>query len=141
MKTVVLSVIAAICTSGLALPASGPNWLADAGNQAPSPSDAGFRFPALELQGQLRGTLSFSKCTYMSGLTCKVKYSGDHPLPSRVYFLEFDAEGRQAGPEVRLIYPRLEPGEVGSATFRLRSSSPARVKLRGEWKGAWQDPY
>ena|SRR5437879_9416611 len=32
-------------------------------------------------------------------------------------------------------------GEAGYATFRIRSSSPTKDVLRGEWKGPWRDPY
>jgi len=109
--------------------------------QAGESKSAGFRYPRFELQGKLSATLTVSGCEYISGMTCKVSYTGTNPLPSRVYFVEFDEAGHQAGREVRLLYPRLEPGETGSATFRIRLSSPARVRLRGEWKGPWQSPY
>jgi hypothetical protein len=102
---------------------------------------AGLRYPTLELLGQLKDIFAVGKCEYISGMTCKIKYTGAHPLPSRVYFVEFDEHGKRAGAEVRVLYPRLEPGETGSATFRTRLSSPTRVRLRGEWKGPWQDPY
>ena len=49
--------------------------------------------------------------------------------------------GKAGGPDVRLLYPRLEPGETGSGTFRIRLSFPAKVRRRGDWKGPWQDPY
>jgi hypothetical protein len=101
---------------------------------------AGIRSPTFELLGQLKDIFAVGKCEYISGMTCKIKYTGVHPLPSRVYFMELDENGKRAGEEVRLLYPRLEPGETGSATFRTRLSSPTRVRLRGEWKGPWQNP-
>jgi hypothetical protein len=104
-------------------------------------SEAGFRYPTLELLGQLKDIFAVGKCEYISGMTCKIKYTGSHPLPSRVYFVEFDEAGKLAGAEVRLLYPRLEPGETGAATFSTRLSSPTKVRLRGEWKGPWQNPY
>jgi hypothetical protein len=110
------------------------------GQTGPS-SEAGFRYPTLELLGPLRDVFAVGKCEYISGMTCKIRCKGAHPLPSRVYFVEFDENGKQAGAEVRLLYPRLERGETGSATFRIRLSSPTRVRLRGEWKGPWQNPY
>ena len=109
--------------------------------QVGTSSRAGFRYPTLELLGQLKDTFTISKCEYVSGMTCQIKFTGTHPLPSRVYFVEFDEKGKQAGREVRLLYPRLEPGQTGSATFRIRLSSPTSVRLRGEWKGPWQAPY
>jgi hypothetical protein len=126
--------------SALCVPSGLAQALAPAGQTGGS-TMAGFRYPRFELQGKLSATLTVSVCEYISGMTCKVRYTGVHPLPSRVYFAEFDETGHQAGPEVRLLYPRLEPGETGSATFRLRLLSPARVRLRGEWKGQWQNPY
>ena len=117
------------------------------GPAAPLPQEPGtltesqFRYPTFDLRGQLRETFSLGRCEYISGMTCKIRYTGAHPLPSRVFFVEFDKNGHQAGPELRLLYPRLGRGETGSATFRIRLVSPARVKLRGEWKGPWQDPY
>jgi hypothetical protein len=110
-------------------------------DQSSASEETDWSYPTFELQGKLRDTFTISECSYISGMTCRIKYTGTHPLPSRVYFVEFDEKGNQAGPEVRLIYPRLDPGEKGWATFGIRLSSPARVRLRGEWKGPWQDPY
>lgn len=95
----------------------------------------------MELQGDLSKIFDVCGCEYISGMTCRIHYNGARPLPSQVFFSEYDDKGNRAGPEVRLIYPKLEPGETGYATFRIRRSSPAKVSLRGEWKGPWRDPY
>jgi hypothetical protein len=102
---------------------------------------AGLKYPAVDLEGQLKETFSILKCEYISGLSCKIRYTGAKPLPTRVFFTEFDAAGHQGGAEVRLLYPELKAHEAGTATFRLRLSSPAKVKLRGEWNGPWENPY
>ena len=93
------------------------------------------------LRGHLKETFTLCGCEYLSGMTCRIEYSGARPLPSEVFFQEFDKAGTPAGPEVRLIYPNLKPGETGFATFHIRSSSPAKISLRAEWKGPWKDPY
>lgn len=103
--------------------------------------ESGFRIPAFELKGRLAKIFSISDCEYISSLTCKIRYSGSVALPSEVFFEEFDEHGRRAGPRVRLIYPKLERGERGSATFRTRLSIPAKIVLQGEWNGPWRDPY
>ena len=99
------------------------------------------RIPPFELRGNLAKIFSISDCQYISGLTCKIRYNGAAPLPSEVFFEEFDEHGRKAGARVRLIYPKLERGERGSATFRIRLASPAKIVLQGEWNGPWRDPY
>jgi hypothetical protein len=106
----------------------------------PTP-DIGFRYPEMVLQGHLSEIFTLCGCEYISGMTCRIEYNGARPLPREVFFKEFDESGKAAGPEVRLIYPRLEPGETGYATFRIRSGSPTRISLRGEWKGPWKNPY
>lgn len=97
--------------------------------------------PVFVLKDKLQGIFAISHCQFISGLTCKVTYNGKAPLPSEVFFTEFDAEGHRAGKRVRLIYPHLNPGERGAATFRLRSSNPATIELTGVWDGPWKDPY
>jgi hypothetical protein len=100
-----------------------------------------FRIPKFELAGKLSKIFKVSRCEYISGLTCRIHYNGKLPLPSEVFFTEFDDHGKKAGPRVRLIYPELNPGETGIATFRIRLSSPAKIVLEGEWNGPWRDPY
>jgi hypothetical protein len=108
-----------------------------------SASQAGdvFKYPRLILQGRLASTFVIDQYEYISGMTCRIALKGGGVLPSQVFFIEFDAAGKQIGRKVRLIYPQLNRGETGKATFRLRSGSPAKVVLRGEWKGPWKDPY
>lgn len=109
--------------------------------EAKTDTDYAFRIPRFELKGKLAKIFSVSRCEYISGLTCRIHYNGAIPLPSEVFFTEFDEHGRQAGARVRLICPELKPGETGQATFRIRLISPARIVLQGEWKGPWRNPY
>ena len=113
------------------------------GQSTPRPKDAdnGFHTPKIELRGKLSQIFTVTGCEYISGLTCRIHYNGALPLPSEVFFTEFDERGRQAGPQVRLIYPELKRGETGAATLRIRSSRPAKIVLQGEWNGPWRDPY
>ncbi|HVB88032.1 MAG TPA: hypothetical protein VNK23_15330 [Candidatus Dormibacteraeota bacterium] len=101
----------------------------------------GFVIPKFELAGKLSKIFTVSRCEYISGLTCHIHYNGKLPLPSEVFFTEFDEHGKKAGPRVRLIYPKLNSGETGVATFRIRLSTPAKIVLEGEWNGPWRDPY
>src|SRR5437879_110817 len=95
----------------------------DRGRSAGHPTaDDGFRYPSFELAGDLKDIFEVRDCKYLSGMTCRIHYNGVRPLPSQVFFTEFDEQGRQAGPPVRLIYPRLQRGEAGYATFRIRLS-------------------
>jgi hypothetical protein len=100
-----------------------------------------FPIPKFELTAKLSKIFTISRCEYISGLTCQIHYNGKLPLPSEVFFEEFDEHGKKAGPRVRLIYPELKPGRDGVATFRIRLSRPARIVLEGEWNGPWRDPY
>lgn len=100
-----------------------------------------FRPPNFELEGRLAKIFTVSRCEYISGLTCQIHYNGKLPLPSEVFFTEFDEQGKKAGPRVRLIYPELKRGETGMATFRTRLGRPAKIVLKGEWNGPWRDPY
>ena len=109
--------------------------------QAAKDAESGFRIPRIELGGKISQIFTVTDCEYISGLTCRIHYSGVLPLPSQVFFTEFDERGKQAGPRVRLIYPKLERGERGLATFRIRLARPAKIVLQGEWKGPWRDPY
>ncbi|MGB6877103.1 MAG: hypothetical protein WBD87_13830 [Candidatus Acidiferrales bacterium] len=111
------------------------------GQPATTQSANGFPIPKIELKGKLAKIFSVSDCEYISGLTCKIRYNGNAPLPSEVFFIELDEHGRQAGARVRLIYPKLKAGERGYATFRIRLVEPARIILEGKWNGPWRDPY
>ncbi len=101
----------------------------------------GFIIPKIELTGKLARIFTITKCKYIAGMTCHIHYKAIFPLPSQVFFTEFDEAGKNAGARVRLIYPRLKPGEGGWATFRLHTDRPAKVVLEAEWNGPWQNPY
>jgi len=109
--------------------------------QAKMDAGSGFTYPRFELQGKLARIFTVTDCEYISGMTCRIQYNGVLPLPSQVFFTEFDERGQKAGARVRLIYPKLGPGETGRATFRMHLSRPAKIVLQGEWKGPWRDPY
>ena len=107
----------------------------------PATPEDSFRYPTFELQDGLADIFSVYDCEYISGMTCRIHYNGKKPLPSEVFFTGYDSSDKAGGEPVRLIYPQLNPGETGSATFRIRSSSPTRVVLRGKWEGPWRNPY
>ena len=100
-----------------------------------------FHPPKVELKGKLAKIFKVNHCEYVSGLSCRIHYNGNLGLPSEVFFTEFDNSGKKAGAPVRLIYPKLKPGETAIATFRIRLARPVRIVLLGEWKGPWRDPY
>lgn len=111
------------------------------GQESEKQNDEALPLAKIELKGKLSEIFVVTGCEYISGLTCRIHYNGKLPLPSRVFFTEFDHQGREASPRVRLIYPELKPGETGRATLRIRSAEPAKIVFEGEWKGPWQDPY
>jgi hypothetical protein len=113
-------------------------WTQKAAEQKPC---EGFCIPSFELKGNLAKIFSISGCEFISGLTCRIHYNGHLPLPSGVYFTEFDERGKPAGGRVRLIYPEMKKGETGIATFRVRIGNPAKIVLEGEWKGPYRSPY
>jgi len=105
------------------------------------PGTDGFCYPAIDLQGPLTEIFTVSGCQWLSGLTCDIRYNGKRPLPSEVFFTEFDGAGRQLGKHTRLVYPQLEAGQTGRATFRIRSDHPSRITLAGVWNGPTKNPY
>ena len=107
---------------------------------SPAPKD-GFTYPALVLSGRLGQTWVVSGCEFISGLTCTIQLRNNQVHPARVYFVEFGANGEPISKDIRLIYPNLSAKEKGRATFRIDNSNPAKLVLRGEWTGPWQDPY
>jgi hypothetical protein len=110
--------------------------------QAKDGAGGDFMYPRFELEGKLAKIFTVTDCEYISGMTCRIHYNGALPLPSQVFFTEFDEHGQKAGARVRLIYPKLAPGETGRATFlRMHLSRPAKIVLQGEWKGPWRNPY
>jgi hypothetical protein len=102
---------------------------------------ASFSYPEIDLDGRLRDIFVVSECKYVSGLSCRIQYNGKAPLPGEVFFTEFDGKGHRLGRRTRLIYPELKKGASGVATFRLRSNSPARIRLEATGKGPWKNPY
>ena len=115
--------------------------------------DEGFRYPKFELEERLAEILSFDKCQWISGLTCEVHYNGKRPLPRKIMMsaydehrtrLEFSVRNQRGKRihvfEARLIYPKLDAGETGIATFRVGGDS-ARIVLRGLWDGPYEDPF
>lgn len=102
----------------------------------------GWCMPVLKLTGDLNKifTIPETDCEYISGMTCRISYNGKLPLPSEVYFIQFDKNGKKLGDQIRLIYPKLEANESGTATFRI-NSNPATIELIGKWEGPYINPY
>ncbi len=105
------------------------------------PNEDGWCVPVMKLTGDLQKIFTINNCHPISGLTCRVSYNGKLPLPSEVFFVELDQDGQVVGEKTRLIYPKLEPGETGYATFRTRSASTATIVLSGIWEGPYKNPY
>ena len=101
----------------------------------------GWCVPHMRLMGDLSRIFTISDCAAISGLTCRIKYNGKMPLPSEVFFIEFDRHGKAFGKATRLIYPRLRSGNSGVATFRIRAAHATTIELTGKWRGPWKDPY
>ena len=85
--------------------------------------DSPFTYPVLELRGRVADIFTFYQAEWISGLTCRVKYNGKRPLPSRVFFSEYDENGKQTSERIRLIYPRLNSGESGGKEITSFASS------------------
>ena len=107
--------------------------------KAKDPGSA-FGYPAVELHGRVAEIFSFDNAEWISGLTCRISYNGKQPLPSKVYFSEYDENGKLISERTRLIYPKLNPGERGKATFRI-NGSPATIIIWSEGDGPWENPY
>lgn len=104
-------------------------------------NDDGWCVPVMKLAGDLQKIFNITDCHAISGLTCRISYNGKLPLPSEVFFIELDKGGSVVGKKTRLIYPKLNPGETGYATFRISSAATATVVLSGIWKGPYKNPY
>ena len=102
---------------------------------------AALSYPEIGLDSRLRRIFAFSECKYLSGLSCRIQYNGKAPLPTEVFFTEFDGRGHRLGSRTRLIYPELKTGQTGVATFRLRASSPVRIRIEASGNGPWKNPY
>jgi hypothetical protein len=111
-------------------------WTQQAAQQKPCEA---FCVPSFELKGKLAKIFSISNCEFISGLTCRIHYNGDLPLPSEVYFTELDEHGKPAGARVRLIYPEMKKDETGIVTFRIRTGSAAKIVLEGRWNGPYRN--
>ena len=105
-----------------------------------APENGAFGLPTIWLDGRLAEIIVVDDCKKISGVTCHLKYNGKEPLPSEIYFYNIDAEGRRTGPRTRLIYPKLNPGKGGFATFRT-STPLGNILLRAVGDGPWKNPY
>ena len=99
-----------------------------------------FTYPILELKGRVAEIFTFYDAEYFSGLTCRIKYNGMKPLPSNVYFSEYDSETKEISHKIKLIYPELKAGESGYATFRI-NGHPSKLVIWSEGEGPWESPY
>jgi hypothetical protein len=98
-----------------------------------------FTFPILELKGRVAEIFTFYDAEYISGMTCRIKYNGIKPLPSNVFFSEYDNESKEISHKVKLIYPELKAGESGYATFRI-NGHPSKLVIWSEGEGPWESP-
>ena len=97
-------------------------------------------YPILELKGRVSEIFTFYDAEYISGLTCRIKYNGKKPLPSKVFFSELDKDGKQIVKKTRLIYPKLNANESGYATFKI-SNNPSKILIWSEGDGPYETPY
>jgi len=102
--------------------------------------ESGFTYPMLELKGRVAEIFTFYNAEWISGLTCHIKYNGKKPLPSNVFFSEYDEDGKQISERIRLIYPKLNSGESGHATFRVKGHA-SKMVIWSEGDGPWENPY
>ncbi|HET6842431.1 MAG TPA: hypothetical protein VFK06_12225 [Candidatus Angelobacter sp.] len=100
---------------------------------------SGSMCPPIVLKGKLADLLQISDCRAISGMTCRISFTENAVLPSRVFLQEIDEANHQAGHKRPLIYSDLKPGESGWATFRVGRART--VVLTGEWKGSWKSAY
>jgi hypothetical protein len=84
-------------------------------------NDVGWCVPVMKLTGNLQKIFKITDCHAISGLTCQISYNGKLPIPSKIFFIELDKDGKVIGKKTRLIYPELEPGKTGHTTFRINS--------------------
>ena len=105
--------------------------------------DIGDYNECLKLEPALKEIFTINRCQEISGLTCRIHYNGKKPLPSEVFFFDFDSKGRQlCRKPTRLIYPYLKPGETDATTFLDRCPhSPDYMVLKGKWNGPYKDSY
>ncbi len=108
--------------------------------QEASQRNSSSNYPQLELKGRVAEIFTFSDLEWISGLSCRITYNGKKPLPSRVFFFAYDEKGKLLSKRIRLIYPRLNSGESGIATFRIKGH-PSKIVIWSEGAGPWEDPY
>ncbi len=78
-----------------------------------------FNYPMLELRGRIAEEFEFFDAKPISGITCRVTYKGIGPFPKKIYFSEFDQEGKPISEKTELVISKIKPGERGFATFRV----------------------
>ena len=61
----------------------------------------GWCMPALKLTGDLNIIFNIPEtdCEYISGMTCRITYNGKLPLPSEVFFVQHDENGKKLNKE------------------------------------------
>lgn len=133
--------LAAFLISGLSVYAADNNDPQNCKQYGKIANDEGLCVPVIKLSGDLQKIFNVTGCQAISGLTCHITYNGKLPLPSEVFFVEYDKDGTAVGKITRLIYPELKPGESGNATFRIKSASSTTIVLSGVWQGPYKNPY
>ena len=111
--------------------------------QTRSSDELDWHIPQIDLESKLASIFTVTRCKWISGMTCRVSFNGKLPLPSEVFFEEYNDAGNPVGSPRRLIYPELEAGHTGLATFNLRSKHgrPFRILITAKWEGPYKDPY
>lgn len=104
------------------------------------PAESGLDSLRFVLVGRIAKTLKIERCRHISGLTCTIRLQLNQVLPTRIYSTELGSDGQPLGPEKRVLYPNLSPGERGRATVSLEDH-PDRILVRGVWDGPYQSPY
>ncbi len=119
-----------------------PSWGKDSSIIKLPPKDAAsaFAYPSIDPKGIIGEIFNFYEAEWISGLTCKIKYNGKKPLPSKVFFSAYDRRGKEISHRIRLIYPNLKNGESGYVTFRI-SNSANLIVIWAEGNGPWESPY
>ncbi|THB68135.1 MAG: hypothetical protein D6B27_03205 [Gammaproteobacteria bacterium] len=79
-------------------------------------NDSGWCVPTIKQKESLGNIFTFLNCSYLSGLTCKVKYNGKQLLSQKIYYSQYNLKGEFINKKL-LIYPKLNPDEFGIVTF------------------------
>ncbi len=117
-------------TSGYASDSNDPQNCKQYGMVA---NNEGHCVPDIKLTGDLQKIFIVDDCHAISGLTCKITYNGKLPLPSEIYFIEYNKAGTVVGKKTRLIYPEfyLKALEKGPTGKKLNKSFESRALRRG----------